>query len=206
LLKNSSGRVTKVENIHKDNSFEEGTFGSVRESSVTVSNKERKRDYSLAIKEFKKEGGAQRAFEAYCKLKEAGLKVPPTYRLDEENNRIFMTNFNKDGKAALAASSSNKHVEGLAIKNIPNLDNLKSELEKQCILAAKNGIRLPVDAFFFIVSRKGGSENMDFVIGDLDLIFSDYAKELNLDEQGYIKENISNANEALQLIIEKYVK
>jgi len=152
------------------------------------------------IKEFKKEGAAEHAFESYGKLKDIGLKVPPTYRLDRENNRIFMTDYNRGGNIALSSTSSNQHAEGLTIGNILNLEILKKEIEKQCALAAKNRVRLPQDAFFFIVPKKGGDVDMDFVIGDLDLIFSEYTKELDLDEEACLRENNTNAGNALNNI------
>lgn len=203
-LEKSDGKTGKIERARKRRFLERGTFGSAYESDVAVSSEKRNREFTLVIKEFEKEGGAEHAFETYGKLKSIGMKVPPTYRLDRENNRVFMTNYNRGGNVALASTSNNRHAEDLAISNILNLDNLKKEIEKQCALAAKNRIRLPEDAFFFLVPRKGGDVNMDFVIGDLDLIFSEHARELNLDEEGCLKENNENAERALNGIIKSF--
>jgi hypothetical protein len=207
-LEKYNGKINKAEISGDQRPFESGTFGWVRKGNVTMEGRERSRDSSFIIKQFKKknEGAAQHAFETYGKLKSIGLKVPLTYRLDRENNRIFMTNYEKYGKVALSATSLNKHAGNLIIENIKNLASLKDEIEKQCALAAKHRVRLPVDAFFLIVPRDGGNIEMEFVIGDLDQIFSDYAKELNLDEKGCLAENLRNANTALKNIVARYVK
>jgi hypothetical protein len=204
LLQKCDGRVGQIGPVKKRRFLEGGTFGSVYESDVTVTSENRNRNFSLVIKFFKEAGGAERAFEAYEKLKSIGLKVPPTYRLDRENNRIFMTDYGWGGNVALSSTSSNSHAEGLVIGNILNLETLKKEIETQCALAAKNRIQLPEDAFFFIVPRKGGDVDMNFVIADLDLIFSEYAKELNLDEDGCFKENNENAEKALNDILKSF--
>ena len=206
LLEKCDGRVGQIGPAKKRRFLEEGTFGSAYESDVTAASEKRSREFTLVAKEFKKAGGAEHAFEAYGKLKGMGLKVPPTYRLDRENNRIFMTDYNRGGNVALASTSLNRHAEGLVIGNILNLESLKKEIKKQCALAAQNRVRLPQDAFFFVVPRKGGNVNMDFVIGDLDLIFSEYARELNLDEEGCFKENNTNAGNALNNITKLFQK
>ncbi len=200
-LEKHTGITSQGEIKDKKPSFEEGTFGFVHDVSISLGQEKRK--IAFVVKEFKEEGGAEKAFEAYRKLKEMGLKVPPTYRLDRKNNRILMTSYNKNNKAAIAASSDNEHVGDLDI-NILNLEKLKGDLIEQCHIAAKNRVRLPIDSFFFIISTDGGDMDVDFVIGDLDLIFTDYAAELNLDEEGYVKENEKNAREALKLIMDKY--
>jgi hypothetical protein len=206
-LEKHDGKISQIKEIQKGDSFEDGTFSkSVHEIDVAIPEKEREKERSFVVKEFKEAGAAQHAFESYKKLKEIGLRVPPTYRLDRENNRIFMTNYNINNLAAISATGENRHVNNLTIESILNIDALKKIMKEQCVLAANKRVRLPIDAFFFIVPRNGGQINMDFVIGDLDLIFSDYAKELNLDEKACFKENIKNANEALTLIIDKYVE
>jgi len=204
LLRKCDGRVGQIVPPKKGRFLEEGTFGSVYQSDVHTKSESLNREITLVAKEFKKAGGAERAFETYGKLKGMGLKVPPTYRLDRENNRIFMTDYNRGGNVALSSTSSNNHAEGLMIRNVLNLESLKKEIEKQCALAAQNRVRLPQDAFFFIVPRKGGDVNIDFVIADLDLIFSEYARELNLDEEGCLKENNTNARNALKNIMKNF--
>lgn len=203
FLKNDRSSKDVYE-FNSDKSFEEGAFASVHEADFVISKNGKERSCKFVIKEFKEQGAAQHAFESYTRLKELGLKVPPTYRLDQDNNRILMTDYNLNGSAALSASSNNEHVKNLKIEHVNNLEYIKRELERQCFLAANEKIRLPIDAFFFLVNTAGGEVDMDFVIGDLDLIFSEYATELNLGRDECFKENMRNASEALQIILDRY--
>jgi hypothetical protein len=205
-LEKAGGRASVFRAIKQGDKIEQGRSGFVNECDVAKNYGDKEREHSLVAKTFHSSKGAERAFDAYCKVKAAGLKVPPTYRIDRENNKIYMTNYNRGGNVALSATCKNTQANGLIISEISNLDNLILDLEKQCVLAAEKDIRLPVDSFFFLTPRNGGSVEMDYVFGDFDRFFYLAAEDLNLDDKGLIEENIENARKALKEIIRQFVR
>ncbi|OGG72910.1 hypothetical protein A3A38_02715 [Candidatus Kaiserbacteria bacterium RIFCSPLOWO2_01_FULL_53_17] len=170
----------KRKDVKKD--FAEGRYSTIHETKVALEGDQKQREISLVVKKYRDgphfdgnsdevDTSAEMVFRKYDICKKAGLKVPPTFRLDLANDSIVMTNYNKGGNIALA-SNPNKKAEGwitnTKIEDIENLEALLVGLRKQCELAARNHIKLAEDSFFLIFPAKGGVVNADFVISDLD--------------------------------------
>lgn len=204
-LEKIDGRKSKVQETDRGETFDGGSYGSINESNVTLSGKEKSQNLSLAVKNFKQASWAEKALWKYSKLKAAGLKVPPTYRIDRKNQRIFMTNYNKDGKIALSASTNNKQADDLSIAEISNLKELRIDLENECRKAAANGVIFPLDSFFFIVPRQGENVKMDYVIGDLDEIYFHSGDKTKLDQKSFYESSIQNAKSALDIVIKQFI-
>jgi len=205
-LEKIDGRKSKVQETDHGETFDGGSYGSVNEINIALSGKEKSRNISLAVKNFKQSSWAENAHWKYRKLKEAGIKVPPTYRIDRKNQRIFMTDYNKDGKIALSASTNNKEADDLSIAEISNLEELKIDLENECHKAAANGIIFPLDSFFFIVPRQGENVKMDFVIGDLDEVYFYSGDKTKLDQESFYESNIQNAESALDVVMKQFIR
>jgi|GEM_PF-5162878 len=107
----------------------------------------------------------------YQQLKDAGIKhVPTTYQLggvDEGDPVIVMTDYTEgDSKIVL---SNNTWKNGVLVESVGNADQLLSDMEADIKAAAKAGLVIPADAYFFIVPAQGGhAEKMEFAIADLD--------------------------------------
>lgn len=204
-LEKIDGRKSKFQETDHGETFDDGAYGSINESNIALSGKEKSRNLSLVVKNFKLSSWAEKAFWKYSKLKSTGLKVPPTYRIDRNNQRIFMTNYNKDGKIALSASTNNKQADDLLIAEISNLKELKRDLENECRKAAANGVILPLDSFFFIVPRQGKNVKMDYVIGDLDEIYFHSGDKTKLDQKSFYESSMQNADSALDFVIKQFI-
>jgi len=158
--------------------FGGGQNGRVQETLITVSGPTGTRDVSLVVKKFPLISYyAENAFKNYALLKSAGLRVPPTYRLDKEKHEIVMTNYNTHGRVALSGGplNQNEHDKDVGIETISNFEALISDLQDQGTKAAEHSILLNKDAFFMIVPKTASEVEAQVVVGDLDNTIKDTA-------------------------------
>ncbi|MBU0732208.1 hypothetical protein KKC88_04995 [Patescibacteria group bacterium] len=146
---------------------------------------------------------AKKAFSNHSKAKKAGLKVFPTYRLSEDKNSILMTSAAGEGKYCLAITIDEidrSYVDSKGfenIKEIPNFEELANNIFKGAVKAAENNIFLYMDSYFFMT---GENEDVDYVIGDLDLVYEmPDVKSENLN-----KVNLKAAKKALDQFLATY--
>lgn len=196
------GKVTLV-NILNERKIGEGTTGTTYETDVLVGGRKRK----FIIKRFKgstviAKKNTVRAIENYQMAKKAGLKVFPTYRLGEDGTSILMTNANVDSTIC---------VDTLSYSSLPSRGGTKIEIDddkfeklangvfQQAGLAAKHGIYVPVDTFFFLINTE--TKDVDFVLGDLDTINNNPIPESAPGPNIRLVENLGQASIALQCLV-----
>lgn len=95
----------------------------------------------------------EEVMKKYLWLKQHGLPVVPTLRVDIENNRILMTDITEGGKKILI----DKHRKRLEKTVINNRDYLKEELlsTAERAFACGNGVFLDFDAYSIVVNEHG---------------------------------------------------
>ena len=126
-------------------------------------------EYNSTIKE-----NAERALHNYTLAKNAGLKVFPTFRISEDGESILMTTGFSDNQICVG-SNGGLNIDKLKqplIEEIVNLDKFLVNFFIEGLKAAKNGISLHSDSFFFIFN-KSKPIKIDFILGDLDSLYKD---------------------------------
>ncbi len=178
------GKRTSVV-ILNETEIANGEFGIIYASDILLGKKTRK----VIIKRFINEGvfnqnaveNAQRAMDNYRKAKQAGLKVLPTYRLEDNKTSILMTNCINENTIAL---SNNTTLEDYGLIKVnsdfpEHYTNLVERMVSHAILAKNKGIELPPDSYFFLFDTQ--FDQVDFVIGDLDYVRSSNESRNNID-------------------------
>src|SRR3989338_1172027 len=94
-----------------------GAYGEISQVIVRVGNVDR----TFVLKEFKDRGKsaelfARRAFETHTKLKQAKLKVFPTYRLSEDGRSILMTSGHSEEFICLGTNKGSR-----SLKDFPEM-------------------------------------------------------------------------------------
>lgn len=174
--------------------FAGGRMGTVKEVDISLRRGDRERTRRLVEKTY---GGgtdmAKRAVKTYEVLRAAKLKVPPTFRFEKGRGTVVMTNYNSDERVALGGNRNERARAGRKFDDIPNFEKVLREMREQCERAARAHIRFGPDLFFLIFPAGGTVVDMDFVIGDMDLVT--YNSELT--ESRLLQENLKWARDSV---------
>jgi hypothetical protein len=131
--------------------------------------------------------------------KDMGLRVFSTCRISEDEKYILMTNGNKEGKYVVASNlHNNVTLENFGLsklKLVHNLDQLIESVFNEALKANEKNIDIGgSDSLFFQVSPEAKGNNVDFFLGDLDLL----RQKTNFKKED-TAENMFAAKEALRL-------
>lgn len=176
-FKKENKKETEVE-IISETFIGKGAFGEVFDTVIKIGGKKRRlirkryfdtlfaNDRPSAIENIKS------AVKHYSMAKNAGLKVFPTFRINEDQKSILMTTGFSDDKICISRKEGNEFMSVTEfgkplIKEIRNLDEFISKLFAEGLKAIKNGISIFHDVPFIILSKEEPT-TIDFVLGDLD--------------------------------------
>ena len=195
-----SGREQIVEITNKKHLFR-GGMGSIY--LVETQQGTKKRNYIL--KEFGNSDAANSAIHNYQLLKNAGLKVFPTYRKEKDGKSILMTNAHTENSVCLSSNydddSTLEYFGEKPIETLANPERLFNQVFEQIDRANKNGIRLIKDTLVFFVPRKQKKAvEVEFLFGDTDLV-SQHTKLTQID----LAENLFSARQALRTLLKNNV-
>jgi hypothetical protein len=146
---------------------------------------------------------ARKVFENYTQAKAAGLKVFPTFRLNEEAGTILMTiGYNEDWHCISANNRGSKSLKDFGaekLSEIPHFQEFVRNVLEESRKAAAAGIFLPADSFFFIIRKD--RQDIDFYLGDVDSV-----RKVKLEkDQNLAQLNLTQVDSALSLFIEANV-
>jgi hypothetical protein len=188
-----------------------GEFGEVSQIEVQIGEKQR----TFVLKEFKDrklcsaEEYANNAIDKHTKLKNAGIKVFPTYRLGENGRSVLMTSGHSDKFVCIGTNEGSRSlkdfpdIEAESIDTVSNFDSLLKNMFDESRKAAENKLLLPEDTFFFLANRDNIGA-IDFVVGDLDIVseYPDNKEALRMNNSTvytsiyhFIKNNVSKLGE-----------
>ncbi|MBP9762838.1 hypothetical protein KBD34_04445, partial [Patescibacteria group bacterium] len=194
------GRESQVE-ILEERRIGGGGVGEVFEVKALIKGHER----TFVLKRFfdreecSGQDMARRAFEHYAQAKQAGLKVFPTYRLNEKNSSILMTAGHNEEWHCISAnnrgSDSLVNFGAEKLEEIPDFEQFAHAIFAESKKAADAGIFLPADSFFFMVNKH--DQKMDFYVGDVDEVQKIHPQKT----QSLFEMNITQADAALNFFI-----
>lgn len=191
-FKKHTGKETGVK-IISETSINKGEFGEIFDTVIEIGGKRKrfivKKYFDVEISEVDPssdrpyaEKNAQLAFRNYSLAKEAGLKVFPTFRTGGDKKSILMTTGFTNNEICLGSNNALSVIDFKQpfIKEIEDIDKFLSTFFDEGLKAAKKGIILSQDCFFFILN-KTEPVKIDFIIGDLDnLIGTKSGKNIEL--------------------------
>lgn len=169
----STEKATKLNVEEKDRLSVGGGFAlrGITKAEVSLTNDPKERTVPVVLKRFGRlnQGQFKKLSKAYSDLREAGVRVPTTYRFDEERKAIIMTDFNRDGIVALSAGNPSDFVEERTLTELPGFETVVADILTESRKAALAGYVIPSDSYFLLVDPKGNRQT-GVVIGDLDTI------------------------------------
>lgn len=181
ILKKRDGKETSVSTEHMDTLVDTDVTASNQQIAdsvsikrVSVNHGSNERSIELVKKTFKNPEKSADALSNYTIAKKAGLKVPPTYRIDESDQSIYMTNLNKGDHISLSANNEvPPEARGISIESIPEgFDSFLDQYFSQAIIATKNGLNLYYDMPMFTFKKNTEKPDIDFYIADFDTSFT----------------------------------
>lgn len=197
----------------------ENELREVRKTKVFAGLKSKTREVpqGMVLKKYSSDKEFAIVVQTYEECKKRGLKLSPTFRANKEARSILMTNLNrsyidvksgeKREKIALASNNITSAIssETPFISNFLNFPDFVTRLYSHAVLAAKAGIALPEDSYFFLLDRQEGDNNIDFVIGDLEGV----KIVADLDDsviKKNIYDNVDHARDAARKLLQVYLK
>lgn len=102
-------------------------------------------------------------------MKESGMKVPRTFRVDVEKAAIIVSDLNQNGRVALAFGTPSVLITEHSIAEIPRFEILAKNIFSEALKGSEKGYSIPSDAYFILVPTTADAE-ADYVIGDFDHI------------------------------------
>lgn len=108
--------------------------------------------------------------DIYNQMKESGMKVPRTFRVDFEKAAIIVSDLNQGGRVALAFGTPSHLVAEHSITQIPRFETLAKNIFAEALKGSEKGYTIPTDAYFILVPVTGEAE-ADYVIGDFDNVY-----------------------------------
>jgi len=177
---------------------------SITVEAVSVPFDDKERTIELVKKSFDNTSQPENAFENYRIAKEAGLKVVPTYRLEDGGTSIYMTNLAAGDRVAITGNNTiPEKASGFSYEKLPdNFNNFLSSYFEQATIATLRGLKLYADMPMFTFDTSNSEDiELDFFIADFDTYIADVSSEktadelihINLDQlQGALLSSLSN--------------
>jgi hypothetical protein len=162
--------------------------------------------------------------ENYAIAKAAGLRVFPTYRLNDAENKILMTLGDTDEWICIGSNKGSdivKNVTGreLMIKPDEGTTRFIDGVLDQAELATRAHINIMCDMPFFFIDREK-QERLDFVLGDMDslrvldnkapryskeILYESNLIEMHISLKDFFRKNLGDPKQYLLLLNEVYV-
>lgn len=142
---------------------------------------------------------AERGFKAFEALKRAGVDTWTTYRLEEREPSILMSDGERDDSLVVGFNSSDS-LAMLAgkVKEIDGFETTVNEAKRQAELATNNDIELSLDAWLARINlRADGSITMRCFIGDLEMVRKVENPDAS-DKEKILKQNYSSLRNFLR--------
>lgn len=208
-----SGRKSRVR-IEKGKELGKGSNSSVHEVKARVRVGEDKKVLgTLVMKKYKRAPEdmtpaelARNSLQNYELLKRLGFPVPSTYRLDQETNRILMTNVNLLHPDSISLTSSDTEMpEDFSLRTVSNFEQVVHEAIHCAELATANNIEIAGDAYTLTVPRTGEGPAQLFLT-DLETVR--VVPDSRTDLLANVKtNNIEQAQEFFyEYVIERYIQ
>jgi len=225
IFRNIYGRESKVKIIGVQK-IGYGGFGDIFEVKCKIFSKNNPDKYKIrtwVLKKFKYTSSFSKdCFLTWKMLKKNGYKVFNTYRISKDKQSILMTNANNHSFFTVSVNNYSLAHQYLrknkATVPVEQFANIARSVFKQAVLARKDKIVIPQDAYMFSINSsivkddypglikqkvaKNCSKLLDFVIGDLDLV----KKQESSDDFNLLRYNISNAFEVLDRFVDYYLE
>jgi len=152
-------------------------------------------------------GSVTRSVTAYEALKLADCPTYTTFRVGENGTSLLMNNLNIDGVKALSVFTtpvewSNEDGESeVRLEEINNLEELVTDSMEVACKAAKGGVELQPDSYFFLThEEEAGQFHVESFVGDFEGIdiWIEHFKELEYS-------NLNDLKNALLEFVDRYV-
>ena len=148
------------------------------------------------------------AFKKYQILKNANLHTWTTFRIDNNEDVILMTDGNKDDKSLLTCNqNTSAFAMELAVNKIMEIENFSSFLDSifaEALNAQRQNIYIHQDVYGFLIDKdtpnNKGKTSIEYILADTDNVFEE--KDL---PTGAVFDNVGQLYMALSRFLEKYV-
>lgn len=198
----SDGNDQRVIHVRQKREIGRGTRGTVFEIDTDVQSRDQA-DWIPArfvLKEYFEKGQAQRALATYEIVKTSGLPTWTTCRVTEDMNSLVMTPGNRFNTLCISAFPQSDSARAFTMHlSLDDLAQIARELYGQARIAADNNIKLPIDAFFFLISPD--RRKIEVIIGDFDNL---EIKRLAPGSQALVGKNLGIATTVLNLFLSHY--
>jgi hypothetical protein len=187
----------------------------VRSFQTTIVNKEGdiSPEHNFAVKKYLDNSSLERALAIFEKLKNKGLKVWTTFRINREELLAIMTHGNLDNKFIVSPNNTGgdkqNTLEKFQIEEIINFSQLVVDLLEQVHRASENGILLRFDTYGFFIDDEVFNESrskVNFILSDLDEVDIDVDIETGEQFTKLKEENLKELQKVLNMFIIRYVK
>ncbi len=169
-------RSMDVDLVSEGSYLGSGGLGEVLRTPVSVESNGNERIVTLALKRYRNREGKNEDWNAlltrvenvYNHVKEAGVPVFPTYRMDKEKGIIAMTDWSENGKYSIA-DFRHKEDDSAKLESISNFESLAEGVFEAARKVAGAGFWMDSgDPYFFRYLKGDKDGSVDFVVGDLD--------------------------------------
>lgn len=181
-----------------------GVMGKVFQVTAVIEKGDRRKELTLARKNYQRPEETQHAFAMFQLLKAAGLKTWTTCRIAEDQLSLLMTNGNQRHIVCVSDTPQSRRAKRLAERSITlspdTFSQLAQAMFREALRAAQAQIKLRHDAFLFLINT--ADQSVDFVIGDLD--FHSVHHEPALSRDVIDKHNLEAVEDALLSLRDEY--
>ncbi len=137
--------------------------------------------------------------DMYSRMRQDGMKVPRTFRVDYEKAAIIVSDLNQRDMVALAFGTPSYLIKEHTITEIVNFESLTKDIFEEALKGSAKGYLIPSDAYFILMPADGKNA-ADYIIGDFDGVYHLSIRSLPIPNIGgavYADENINKAEKFL---------
>lgn len=193
---------------------------SDEESVRPFADRRRGYEFPAVIKKFYNGRNALTAFSLYDVCKDAGLRVPTTYRIDQREGVVLMTDLGGDDAYAISGNNWSIGVDALIKNNlhgIANWDDVLMRLFTAPLTHDSNGhvvagsevsratacnIELQPDVYFFKLPKHTDTPALEPIAADFDIVQHPSKRQ----GHNLLKYNVVALGTTCKLFIETYVQ
>lgn len=184
IFQDSRGRERALQVLEREK-IADGGMGDIHRVRVHLAHDDQNAtDWTMTVKDYTKRGSrgryfAEKATQIHEKLRRAGVRTWPTYRLEKEQPLVLMT----DGESPLrelitpghsTTSLSRERIKKWEPFEIANIEVAIAASIKDALAATNAGMFLEWDAWVISLDRSGGNAvRMECFVGDYESITTD---------------------------------
>ncbi len=148
---------------------------------------------------------------AYKHCYDAHLKVPGTFRVNRTEHTVLMTYLNSESRVVTSGNNTSSELPSIpTIAKISDLETFVAKFFSDAIRAAAVKVRLPLDSYFFAFNPTQNTTELDYLIGDFEMVFIyDYRYSANTypvpAPENLVFNNLQDARDALLMFLAKHV-